>query len=51
MLKLKLHQTFKWKKLNVFIEEVDKIALTANGDKRTCWIEIYSYGINIIRKN
>ena len=44
---LKTQQRFKSKRYNVFTEEIDKIALTSNDDKRmqsTDLIETYGYG-------
>ena len=45
----KLQQTFRSKKHNVFTEEVNKIALSANDDKKIRLIEsivTHAYGTN-----
>ena len=45
----KLQQTFRSKKHNVFTEEVNKIALSANDDKKIQLIELivtHAYGTN-----
>ena len=47
--KLKTEQRFKSERHNVFIEEINKIALISNGDKRMRSIdsiEIYAYGMS-----
>ena len=44
---LKTHQIFKSEKHNVFTEEINKIALSSNDDKRVQFIdsiETYAYG-------
>ena len=46
---LKTQQRFKSERHNVFKEEINKIALCSNDDKRIQsidWIETYAYGIN-----
>ena len=46
---LKTQQRFRSEKYNVFTEEIDKISLSSNDDKRMHSIEsieIYAYGIN-----
>ena len=44
---LKTHQRFESKRHNVFTEEIDKIALNSNDDKRIKQIDLietYAYG-------
>ena len=53
---LKLHQRFRSKKHNVFTEQVNKITLSGNGDKRTQSInsaKTYGYGMrkDLVCKN
>ena len=44
---LKTHQRFKSERQNIFTEEINKIALSSNGDKRMQSIDLiekYAYG-------